>query len=394
VLKVQAFAQDRYKVQWITGVESIAGLTSLFSSIYLIKVFGARRMFLLGTACLAGGALGESLARTPLELGVAGTVRSCAGFFTIPGLTTLQRLPPGRNRFAYCTYLTMVHGGQVVVEPIGALTAFHPSWRPLFAGFGALRVALFLVALLLFPDDRPERGPEHELDFQGMILFVAVLGLILFLLYRGNYLGWRIDTPIRAAAGALAALALFVWRELVAAKPFIHLGGFAFQTVSLAMLSSAFWCAALYGVAVQLPNCLLLLGYEQFKTGWVILPMGLLVLAAMFLGGFIRHRGSLVWLYRVGLARMTLAGSICSTASSPPASPPSPELDLGQERSEGDLLIAPRTLDGRQRRLEARVVLQGDADGIRQWQRGGAGVGGRSGSQRLAAGGRRHAIER
>ena len=33
--------------------------------------------------------------------------------------------------------------------------------------------------------------------------------------------------------------------------------------------------------------CLLVLGYEHFKTGWVILPMGLIVLAVMFLGGFV-----------------------------------------------------------------------------------------------------------
>src|ERR1700678_4646099 len=52
-LEVQAFELDHYKIQWITGLEGIAGLTSLFSSIYLIKVFGARRVFLAGTICLA-----------------------------------------------------------------------------------------------------------------------------------------------------------------------------------------------------------------------------------------------------------------------------------------------------------------------------------------------------
>ena len=74
------------------------------------------------------------------------------------------------------------------------------------------------------------------------------------------------------------------------------------------MLASAFWCAALYGVAIQLPDCLLVLGYEHWKTGWVILPMCLIVLASMFVGGFVRHRGALVWLYRVGLAGMTVVG--------------------------------------------------------------------------------------
>jgi hypothetical protein len=71
------------------------------------------------------------------------------------------------------------------------------------------------------------------------------------------------------------------------------------------MLASAFWCASLYGVAVQLPFCLLALGYEHWKTGWVTLPMGLILLATMFLGGFVSRRDRLVWIFRAGLAGMT-----------------------------------------------------------------------------------------
>jgi DHA2 family multidrug resistance protein len=306
---IQALGLDHYKVQWITGPETLAGLASLFASIHLVKVFGARRVFLLGAVCLAVGALCESLARTPLELLVTGVVRSSAGFLPIPGLMMLQRLLPTRKRFIYSTYLTLVYGGQVLVEPIGALVAFHPSWRALFAGIGLCGVVIVLLALCLFIDDRPAQPAEHGFDFAGMGLFMVGLGLILFLLYRGDYLGWHISTPIwAAAAGLLVVVALFIWRERVAAEPFIDLRGFAFRTVTLSMLASAFWCAALYGVATHLPNCLLLLGYEQWKTGWVIMPMGLIVLVVMFLGGFVRHRGQLVWLYRLSLAGMTVVG--------------------------------------------------------------------------------------
>jgi DHA2 family lincomycin resistance protein-like MFS transporter len=308
-LKVQAFELDRYKIQWITGAEGITALTTLFASVYLIKAFGARWVFLLGTACLAVGALGEAVTRSPEEQYVVVVLRSCAGFFAIPGITVLQRLSPGRVRFAHCTYLTMIYGGQVLVEPIGALVAFHPSWRALFAGIGMCAVALFLLALFLFPDDRPQRPPEHGFDFLGAGLFVVLFALVLFLLYRGNYLGWRVSTSIWiAAASFLIVLALFIWRELVAPDPFLNLSGFAFRTAAVAMLASAFWCAALYGVAIQLPNCLLMLGYEQWKTGWVMLPMGLIVVAVMFLGSFIGHRGLLVSLFQVGMAGMTLVG--------------------------------------------------------------------------------------
>ncbi len=306
---IQWFGLDRYKIQWITGLEGIGGLTALFAGIYLMKLLGARRVFLLGTACMAVGALGETFAQTPLQLGAASTVRSCAGLLAIPGLTIFQRLLPGRIRFAYCTWLTMIYGGQVVVEPIGALVAFNPSWRALYAGIGVCSVALVLVELCLCPDDRPSKQPDHAFDFAGAGLFVVLLGLVLFLLYRGNYLGWRVSTPICAAGvGLVVVLALFIWRERVAPEPFLHLGAFASRTVTLTMLASAFWCAALYGVAIQLPDCLLVLGYEHWKVGWVILPMCLIVLASMFLGSFVRHRGALVWLYRAGLAGMTVVG--------------------------------------------------------------------------------------
>jgi DHA2 family multidrug resistance protein len=306
---VQAFALDRYKVQWITGAEAVAGLTALLASVYLIKLVGARWVFLLGAACLGAGCLGEALARGPWELFLAGTIRSCAGFYSIPGLTILQRCVPRHARFSYCTYLALVFGGQVAVEPLGALLAFNPSWRLLWSILGASGACLVLVGLFLFPDDRPARRPQHRFDFAGAGLFVAIFGLVLFLLYRGNYLGWRVSTPIVAAALAvLAVVALFLWRQLVAAEPFLNVSGFAYRTVALTMLASGFWCAAMYGVALQLPNCLLLLGYEHFKTGWVILPMGVIVLMVMFLGGFVRDRARLVWMFRLGLAGMTALG--------------------------------------------------------------------------------------
>jgi MFS family permease len=137
---VQAFALDRYKIQWINGPEGVAGLTCLFLSIYLMKVVGARRVFLAGAICLTVGCLGEALARTPWQLGVAGIVRTFAALCNIPGLTVLQRLLPQRRRFTYCTFLALVFGGQVVVESFGSLLAFSPSWRAEYALLGVCGV--------------------------------------------------------------------------------------------------------------------------------------------------------------------------------------------------------------------------------------------------------------
>jgi len=85
-------------------------------------------------------------------------------------------------------------------------------------------------------------------------------------------------------------------------------GAFAYKTVTITMVTSVFWCASLYGIALHLPNCLLALGYEHWKTGWVTLPMALVMLAAMLTATFVWQRHHYVWLLRAGLAGMTVFG--------------------------------------------------------------------------------------
>jgi hypothetical protein len=135
------------------------------------------------------------------------------------------------------------------------------------------------------------------------------LALVFFLLYRGNYLGWLVSTPIWIAFAALAVVfVLFVWYEMRSPAPFIPFGAFFYQTIAIAMVVSAFWCASLYGVALQLPNCLLAVGYQHWKTGWVMMPMALVLIVAMLAGTILWRRHHYMWLLRVGLAGMTVLG--------------------------------------------------------------------------------------
>src|SRR5262249_2367886 len=143
----------------------------------------------------------------------------------------------------------------------------------------------------------------------GAGLFATALALVYFLLYRGNYLGWGLSTPICLAAAALVVvIAMFIGRQLTAPQPYLPLGAFTYQTIAFTMLTSAFWCAVLYAVGLVWPNYLLLVGYEHWKSGLVMLPMGFCLMVSMFLSSFLTERGWYVWLLRAGLAGMTLTG--------------------------------------------------------------------------------------
>src|SRR5262249_44025072 len=153
----QALDLDRYKAQWITGPEGLVGMTAIFTSMYYLKVFGLRRMYVAGAACLGLGALGTTLATNGWQEGVAGVVRSCAGLYAIPGLPILQRLMPRPAALAMSLYLAMVYGGQVLAEPLGSLVDFNPSWRAMFASLAVCSGWFVLCGLCLLPDDRPAR---------------------------------------------------------------------------------------------------------------------------------------------------------------------------------------------------------------------------------------------
>jgi MFS family permease len=308
-LIVQALGTDHYRNQWLTGPAAVVGMVVIFLPLYYLRVFGVRRLYLVGVLCLGVGCLGAAVARTPWQAGVMAVVRSGGSLVAIPGLTLFQQLLPTRKGLSMSLYLGVVYGGQVVAEPLGALVAFHPSWRALYVGLAAVSIWFVAAGLFLFPDDRPATRPEKRFDWPGMVLFAVWLALVFFLLYRGNYLGWGVSTPIRLAAAALLAVTgLFIARELTAPEPYISLAGFGYRTVAVTMLCAACWSAALYGVAIHFSGYLLLRGYEHWKAGWVMVPMSVLMLTAMVLGAFIVRRRWYVWALRFGLAGMTVLG--------------------------------------------------------------------------------------
>jgi DHA2 family multidrug resistance protein len=302
---IQAWQLDRYSIQWVIGPAAVVGPIALFAPLYYVNVVGTRPLIAAGGACLAFGSAGTALARDSAEAATAVALRAAGGLFGIPCLVVLMALYPRHRGLAYGGFLTAIYGGQVLAEPIGGLIAFHPSWRALFWFLTAGGAWIALSAYALIPEAPPTARPPGPFDWPGLLLFAAFSGLVLFLLFRGNYLSWAVSTPICLALAAVPLFAgLFVWRERTAAVPFINLGMFASRTVWVAMLSAGFWCAALYGLMLQLPHYLLARGYEHWKAGWVLMPAGLVLVATMLACVPYRNRAVYVWVLRGGLAGM------------------------------------------------------------------------------------------
>src|SRR5262249_39283673 len=150
----------------------------LFLPLYYMRVFGSRRIYILGAICLGLGCLGAALVRTPWQAGIFAILRSGAGLIAIPAFTLFGQFMPTRRGLSMCIFLGTVYGGQVLAEPLGALLAYHPSWRGLFVVLAALSVWFIVVALFLLPDDRPAGKPDKPFDAAGAVLLAVWLTLV------------------------------------------------------------------------------------------------------------------------------------------------------------------------------------------------------------------------
>jgi MFS family permease len=305
-LIVQDVVSDRWRYQWVTGPATVIHVLFLAVMFALPAWLGLRRAFILGAACMALGALGSALATNPYQMGVAQAVLAVSPVMLVPSLVTTMRVTGPHGRYFF---LSVAFGAGMICEGVGGLLAFNPSWRVMFVGAALIGAWLVAYGARTLPRDAPARAPAAPFDWAGTGLLAAIAGLAVFLCYRGQYLGWFDSLAISLAALALpVAVALFAWREWVAARPLLSPRLLRHRTGTLATVTSFFWNAALAALAVVVARYLTACGFQTWQAGLILAGAGAVSLAMMFLGSLAaqharaRHTLGLLWL---GLAGMT-----------------------------------------------------------------------------------------
>jgi MFS family permease len=274
--------------------------------------FGPRRMFLLGmglvaiTCALAPLAPNFALlcvARAVMALGTATAYPSAVvmvGALAHEAKVDTAR-PLGR--------LQMANTSAAAVGPVvGGLLVGLVGWESLFL----INVPLALAALLIVrqaapPDKVRERGSVAELvrdsDLPGIAGFIGALLLVMMaaLNVAPDYRWWML------AAGTVIA-ALFAWRELRFAKPFLDLRLLGRnRPLMLVYLAFAVFSSVYYFVFFGLPQLLQEAGgYGPGVVGLLMLPLaGMSVVATPW---------AVSAMGRFGVRRVLLAGVVLLTA--------------------------------------------------------------------------------
>jgi MFS family permease len=185
----------------VTGIQTAITLYTLVMATLMITggkigaLIGRKRAFAIGCMIYGAGSFTTSIAQSlPVLLVGWSFLEGVGAALILPAIVALVAAnfgPDGRPR-AYG--LVMAAGAiAVAVGPlIGGLFTTYLSWRLVFAG-EVLIVIGILVLTRRIEDEAP--GPRPQIDFVGVVLSAAGLGLAVFGVLRSSVWGWVTPKP-------------------------------------------------------------------------------------------------------------------------------------------------------------------------------------------------------
>lgn len=273
------FAVDVATVTWVVTAFYLTSAVLQPVMGRLADRYGPRRVFTIGMVIVAAaGAAGPfapslewvTAVRVLLAIGTAAAFPSAAAMLRSIAATSKLSAPKMIGR------VQLIDTSSAAVGPVlGGLLITWFGWEAIFWINIPLAAIAIVATRLLAPHDGPHehvplRRTVAESDVPGLIAFaVTVITLLLFLLELTSDPNWWF------LAAAIAAGALFTWRELTCASPFIDLrllaGNLPLIRVYVTfILANLVLYSALFGVPQYLEDHA---GFRTDAVGALMLPL-------------------------------------------------------------------------------------------------------------------------
>ncbi|MEV0249011.1 DHA2 family efflux MFS transporter permease subunit [Nocardia sp. NPDC050712] len=274
-------------LQWIVDAYALTFAALVLVAGSLGDRFGRRGILLAGlvvfTAATGAGALCDSTeqlvaARTVMGLGAAMIYPS-----TLSILTTV--FVERKERAAAIGVWGAVSGIGVVLGPIvGGLLLEHFWWGSVFVVVVPVGVVCLILVALLVPDSKDPRG--RRLDFPGLALSTAGLGVLVYSIIEAPEQGWLSGRTLLGFAVAVLLLAGLVWRELSAREPMLDVRLFGNLRFSAACAIITITFFTLNGFTFLVTQYFQFLkSYTPLGAGVRLIPVAVAIIIGSVLGG-------------------------------------------------------------------------------------------------------------
>src|SRR4051812_37260637 len=206
-------------------------------------------------------------------------------------------------------------GVAVAAGPIvGGWLLEHYWWGSVFFVNVPVAIAVVVAAIVLVPESRDRDVPS--LDWRGLLLSVAAIGVLVFTIIEAPDWGWLSTTTGAGFGLAAALLAGFITWELRAPHPMLPVRIFRNRRFSAASASITAAFFALFGFIFLITQYFQLVrGYSPLEAGVRTLPVAISIALASVLAPRVVARVGTTRVVAAGLLLMATGFLWVSTAS-------------------------------------------------------------------------------
>lgn len=291
---------------WITTAYLVAEIVVIPLTGWLVQVFSARRVLLVGASGFLLFSLACSIAPTIDAMIAARALQGAFGGVLIPLSFQLiaTELPQSRRPLGMALFAVANNVAQAAGPSLGGWLTDTYSWRWIF--YLQLPPAFALIAAIAWAI-RPvpaDIASLRQVDWFGILTMAIGLSALQIVLEEGERKDWFASGGIvMLSCVAIVGLVAFVVTELRRARPFINLrllGGYNFGVASLMQF---LFGAVVFGVVFLVPNYLAeTQSYSASDIGMTMIPYGLVQFVMSFLTPPLMRRTSPRFAIAVGFA--------------------------------------------------------------------------------------------
>ncbi|HSM91410.1 MAG TPA: DHA2 family efflux MFS transporter permease subunit [Anaeromyxobacteraceae bacterium] len=301
------------EITWISTGFAIATVIVMPLTAFLGRLFGQKRVYLASLVLFVAGSALCGFATTLPQLVLFRMLQGFGAGALQPTEQAIlrQTFPPEEQGTAMALFGMAVMIGPAIGPTLGGwiVDNFHWSWI-FFINLPVGALGLFMVwRFVQEPEDiraanaAAAVAQRRNMDWLGIALLAMGLASLQFFLEEGQQKDWFESGLITwTAVLSVAALALFVWRELTAPVPAVNLRLFKDRVFTSGSVIGALMFAILLASMFLLPVFMQeLLGFTAMQSGLALMPRTLVMMAVTPIVGRLYGRVSPRVLIGVGV---------------------------------------------------------------------------------------------
>src|SRR6202453_194049 len=264
---------------WISTAYLVAEIVAIGISGIMAEVFSLKRYLLFSAV---GFLVFSVLCAFSTDLSMMILFRACQGLtggalIPLAFNVILTLLPTSKQPIGMALFGMTATFGPSIGPTIGGWLTDNYGWPWIF--FINIPPGLALIAIVWFcmKPDPMRLELIRTMDYFGIIAMAIGLGSLEYVLEEGERKDWFGNPLIRDfAIVAVVFIALFIWRELTAKKPFVNLRVLKHLPFTLCTLILTALGLALYGSVYLIPVYLAQIqGYSPLQIGETLMWVGL-----------------------------------------------------------------------------------------------------------------------